>query len=122
DVDAEIVGVELELVAGTKTAVFVDVHRDGGDASLVGDAPVLIAGGIGLIVDEAGTGAGVEVGGYGGFSLLHGTLLAPGFAKPEHEHDCCREPQSTQRSQRKSSGLLCDLRELCGYSGSIPWG
>ena len=85
DVDAEIVGVELELVAGTKTAVFVDVHRDGGDASLVGDAPVLIAGGIGLIVDEAGAGAGVELGGYGGFSLLHGTLLAPGFPKPENE-------------------------------------
>src|SRR4029078_10465239 len=54
DVDAEVVRVQLELVAGADAAVFVAVHRDGGDGAVDGDFPVAVAGGIDLVVDPAG--------------------------------------------------------------------
>ena len=43
DVDAEIVGVELELVAGREAARLVDVELQGGDSVLDTQAPVTIA-------------------------------------------------------------------------------
>ena len=42
DVDAEIVGVELELVAGLQPAVFVDVHGQRRDAAIDGQPPMAI--------------------------------------------------------------------------------
>jgi hypothetical protein len=41
-VHAEVVGVELELVAGLDAAVFVDVERQRGDGAVAGKAPVLV--------------------------------------------------------------------------------
>ena len=38
DVDAQVVGVELELVAGLQAAVFVHVHGQRGDAAVNGSA------------------------------------------------------------------------------------
>ena len=43
DIDAEIVGVELELVAGREAARLVDVELQGGDSVLDTQAPVTIA-------------------------------------------------------------------------------
>ena len=51
DIDAEIVGIELELIALEQAAVLVDIHKDGCDGALVGDAPVPIFRGIGLEID-----------------------------------------------------------------------
>ena len=45
DVHAEIVAVELELVARAKTGLGVHVHLHAGDVALVGDAPVAVVGG-----------------------------------------------------------------------------
>ena len=43
DVDAEIVGVELELVAGTNTAVLGDVHRERRERAVERELPVAVA-------------------------------------------------------------------------------
>ncbi len=42
DIDAEVVGVELELVARPQAAVFVDVHGQRGHAAVDGETPVAI--------------------------------------------------------------------------------
>src|SRR5713101_2088370 len=52
DIDAEVVGVELELVTGTDAAVFRDVHGERGDGTVESEAPMLVAGGIGLEIDR----------------------------------------------------------------------
>ena len=54
DVDAEIVGIELELIAVEQAAVFIDVHEQGRDRAVIGDAPVAIARGIRLEIDAPG--------------------------------------------------------------------
>src|SRR6185503_19942416 len=43
DVDAEIVGIELELVAWTNPAVFVDPHRERREGAVERELPVRIA-------------------------------------------------------------------------------
>ncbi len=43
DVHAEVVGVELELVAGAQAALLVDVHGEGRDRAVDGEPPVLVA-------------------------------------------------------------------------------
>ena len=53
DVDAEVVGVELELVAGREAARLVDVEREGGDPVVDAQAPVTVAIGCGAHVDRA---------------------------------------------------------------------
>ena len=40
DIHAEVVRVELELVAGSDAGIFVDIQRQGGDPALDGDAPM----------------------------------------------------------------------------------
>ena len=52
DVDAEVVGVELELVAGADAAVLVEVGDQGGDRAVEDELPVAVAGGLGLVVDR----------------------------------------------------------------------
>ena len=54
DVDAKIVGVELEFVAGAQAAVFGDVHGERGDGRLEGEAPVFVARWVGAVVDRLG--------------------------------------------------------------------
>ena len=56
DVDAEVVGVELQLVARAQAAVFLDVHRERGHGAVEGDLPVPVARGLGPEVDERLTG------------------------------------------------------------------
>jgi len=58
DVDAQIVGVELELVAGPNRCVFGDIHRQRRDRALERQAPMPVAIGVGTVVDE-GSGAGI---------------------------------------------------------------
>jgi hypothetical protein len=52
DVDAEIVGIELELVAGPQAAILVHVHGEVGDAILEGELPMLVAARLGAEVDQ----------------------------------------------------------------------
>ncbi len=51
DVDAEIVGVELEFVAVGKPAGLIDVHDQIGDIAVALDAPMAVARRIGLEID-----------------------------------------------------------------------
>ena len=51
DVDAEVVGVELELVAVEQAAGLIDVHDQIGDLAVELDAPVAIARRLGLKID-----------------------------------------------------------------------
>ena len=51
DVDAEIVGIELELIALEQAAILVDVHGQGRDISLDRELPVPVARRVGLEID-----------------------------------------------------------------------
>ncbi len=52
DVDAEIVGIELELIAVEQAAGLIDVHDQIGDVAIVLDAPMAISRRIGLEIDD----------------------------------------------------------------------
>ena len=54
DVDAEIVGIELELIALEQPAVLVDIHGQGRDIAIDGELPVPVALWIGLEIDVCG--------------------------------------------------------------------
>src|SRR5262249_29085272 len=51
DVHAEIVRVELQLVAGPEPAILLHVHGQRGDRAIDGEPPVLVAGRLGPEVD-----------------------------------------------------------------------
>src|SRR3982074_3346593 len=53
DVDAEVVGVELELVAFEQRALLVDIHRQGRYVAIDRELPMPVLRGIGLEVDPA---------------------------------------------------------------------
>src|SRR5262249_30355207 len=53
DVDAEVVGVELELVALEQRALFIDIHQQRGDVAVDRELPVTIFRRIGLEIDAA---------------------------------------------------------------------
>src|SRR6185437_623503 len=59
DVDAEVVRVELELVAGAQAAILVHVHRQVSDAVFGRELPMLVAVGLGAEVDGRCIGHGV---------------------------------------------------------------
>ena len=52
DIDAKVVGVEFEFVAVEKAAGLVNVHDQVGDIAVALDAPVAIARGPGLEIDD----------------------------------------------------------------------
>ena len=58
DIDAEVVGIELQLVAGPEAAILVHVHGEVGDALFECELPVLVAAGLGAEVDQRGFGHG----------------------------------------------------------------
>src|SRR4029077_4895368 len=60
DVDAEVVGIELQLVAGPEAAILVHVHGEIGDARLGAELPVPVAVGRRAEVDRGGFGHGVS--------------------------------------------------------------
>ena len=51
DVDAEIVGIQLELIALEQAAILVDVHGQRRDVAVDGELPVPVARRIGLKID-----------------------------------------------------------------------
>ena len=51
DVDAEIIGIQLELIALEQAGILVDVHGQGRDIALDGELPVPVARRIGLKID-----------------------------------------------------------------------
>ena len=53
DVDAEVVGVELEGVAREEAAVLVDVERQRRDLAVDGELPMAVSRRLGLEVDDA---------------------------------------------------------------------
>ena len=53
DVDAEIVGIELQLIAFEQAAILVDVHGERGDVAVDRQFPVPVARGIGLKTDTS---------------------------------------------------------------------
>ena len=52
DIDAEVVGIELQLVARREPAVFVDVHRESRDRPGEAQPPMPIRGRLGSKVDH----------------------------------------------------------------------
>ena len=52
DVDAEVVGVQLQLVVRRQAGVLADVHRERGDRAVEGQLPVLVAVGVGFKSDH----------------------------------------------------------------------
>ena len=52
DIDAEVVGVQLQLVAGLDAAVLVDVEVQRGDCAVEAQAPVLVLVGVGVVGDD----------------------------------------------------------------------
>src|SRR5207248_7883263 len=51
-VDAKIIGVQLELVAGPDAAVLLRVHKEGGNGTVQLELPMLIPRRVGLKIDE----------------------------------------------------------------------
>ena len=51
DVDAEIVGIEFQLVAVKQRRLLVDVHRQRGDVAVDREFPMAVARGLGLKID-----------------------------------------------------------------------
>ena len=51
DVDAEIVGIELELIALEQAAILVDIHGQRRDVAVDGELPMPVALRIGLEID-----------------------------------------------------------------------
>jgi hypothetical protein len=58
DVDAEVIGIQLQLVAGLDATVFVDVEVQGGDLAVERQAPVLVLVGMGVVSDGLPGGIG----------------------------------------------------------------
>ncbi|MNN10352.1 hypothetical protein D3C81_1232740 [compost metagenome] len=58
DIDAKVVAVQLELVAGTQAGVLVDIHCQRGDRAFELQLQVLVLGGGGLVLDAGGGGHG----------------------------------------------------------------
>ena len=54
DIDAEIVGIQLELIALEQPAILVDIHGQGRDVAVDVELPVPVARRIGLKIDVAG--------------------------------------------------------------------
>lgn len=57
DIDAQIVGIELQLVAGTQAAIFAHIHRQRGDGAVEAQLPVLVLAGLGAEIDRRMLGA-----------------------------------------------------------------
>ena len=53
DVDAEIVGIQLQKIALEQAAILVHVHGEGGDVAIDRQFPVPVAGGLGLKTDTS---------------------------------------------------------------------
>ena len=54
DVDAKIVGIQLELIAFEQPAILIDVHDQGGDVAIDLKLPMPVARRIGLKIDMPG--------------------------------------------------------------------
>ncbi len=52
DIDAEIVGIELQLGAGEEAAGWIDVEGQGRDRPVAFEAPMAVAGGLGGKIDD----------------------------------------------------------------------
>src|SRR3546814_20582437 len=48
DIDAEIVGIQLQLIARPQAAVFADVHRQRGGGAVDAEVPMLVLAGPGV--------------------------------------------------------------------------
>ena len=87
DVDAEIVGIQLELIAFEQAAILVDVHGEGCDIAFDGELPVPVARRIGLKIDVFG--AACEDAIFTGLFASHGppSVVFSGFAWFRYMHN-----------------------------------
>ena len=53
DIDAEIVGIQLELIAFEQPAILIDIHRQRRDLAVDIELPMPVARRIGLEIDKA---------------------------------------------------------------------
>src|SRR5204862_106697 len=86
DVDAEVVGVELELVAWPETRILVHIHGEIGDAVLCCELPMPVAGGLGAEVDGR-LGHGIPYIRNSVLNYLFTFLLASAFCSHNYGHD-----------------------------------
>ena len=54
DIDTQIVGIELELIAVEKAAILIDIHVEIGDVAIILDPPMAVVRRIGPEVDDVG--------------------------------------------------------------------
>ena len=59
-VDAQIIGIQLELVAGFDAAIFVDIQMQGGYRPISAQAPVLVPIGMRVVGDGLPGGFGIS--------------------------------------------------------------
>src|SRR5262249_18044715 len=85
DVDAEVVGIELELVAFEQRRLLVDVHQQGGDLAVELELPVAVSRRIGLEIDPASAVAQFA------FGVGHG-LLTGFFYSAARSASAARSP------------------------------
>src|SRR5204863_5409537 len=108
-VDADVVAVELQLVAVALARVGIDAHRERGDVARKAELPVLVATGVRLELDGGASGVG---GGHrvsAGWRMLRGLRIIFPRATTFGHH-------STQMidRQRILDGLGAKLREARG--------
>ena len=89
DVDAEVIAVELELVAFAQSAVFVDGHRQRRDRTFDVQPPMAIALGVGFVVDRGSAHVG-----------LSGTIVHLTWIKCNLLHDMTQVKPFEQFSER----------------------
>ena len=81
DVDAQVVAIELELVAGADAAVLGDVERQAGHGAFDVQLPVAVLGGVGPVIDAGRLRN--QVGLQGLRKVAHGGLSPEDFGKHE---------------------------------------
>ena len=83
DVDAEIIGIQLELITFEQSAVLVDIHGQRRDLSINRKLPVPVARRIGLKIDVLGAASEDAI--FTGHGHPHSGL---GYAASMHNNAC----------------------------------
>ncbi len=104
DVDAEVVGIELELVTGTDSAVLVDVHRQRRERAVERELPVRVAVGVRVVADRCAAGRsrfrGLRRCGIGHALLLNALYYAGRFpgrtGKPGRSRGDAADPEESR--------------------------
>ena len=98
DVDAEVVGIELEFVAIEQPAGLIDVHDQIGDVAVVLEAPMAVTPGLGLEIDGLHVQIGASSNRFGAHLpvciIFHPTSTAAAAAQQQNLVERPQVPQS----------------------------